>query len=222
MPSTGVFASVSFADPFGIFNSPEGSTLKILYQGEPTGNNGGTVLPGDGKFEFFNIATGTKVLDTTLNISTGPKKTYYLYKPNPEKEKITFIENNQASEPGAKEDHIKIKIANFTQSRFGNINIKIVFTQRDASGTYVAIDTIQTTGSNYTAYNEIKRLFTERRGVKTPTYSYRIGFLDENDALLTGSVEWDSRDSNAINRVYTLFVTPLANTDFLVTTLFVN
>jgi hypothetical protein len=209
------FASVVFNDPFAVFAEPNGP-LKITYQGKPIEQQIGSgsvagefkVLAGEGEFEFFNSATGAKVLTKKLNINNGTVKSYVFFKPDPDAARVELLENNQLSEPRpAAEDRIKVKIANFAQSILGNKNIKIVFSQNG-----ISVDTIQTVGSDFTnGYSEMSREIRIIRNVKRPTTIYSVTFLDENNnpVLDTNSspVEGTFISNNSVGvNLYTIII----------------
>ncbi|RXF70071.1 hypothetical protein [Arcticibacter tournemirensis] len=181
LPEPGTFSKVRFRDPFMLFQTEAGLNLAINYQGKPLASSGNswefTVLPGEGKFEFLYKDSGIKALETTLNIDKDSIPTYVFFKPDANSEQVQLIEDTQGSEAPPAPDHIKVKLANFAQSFFGNKNIKVVFSQNGA-----AVDTIQTQGTEYTSgYSVMPRAFTTVRGQKRITYQYELTFLDEND-----------------------------------------
>jgi hypothetical protein len=166
------------------------------------------VLAGEGEFEFFNSATGVKVLTKKLNINKGTVKNYVFFKPDPDAERVELLENNQLSEPrSSAEDRIKVRIANFAQSILGNKNIKVVFSQNG-----IPVDTIQTVGSEFTnGYSEMSREIRIVRNVKRPNTLYSVTFLDENNnpVLDTNSspIEDTFVSSNSIGvNLYTIII----------------
>lgn len=213
LPQPVTFARVKFADPFNIFASPNGPLLKVTYQDKDIDmqtDGSIVVLPGEGNFAFFNLATGTKVLTKKLDINKDIIKTYVFFKPDPNLERVELIENTQSTEPQPAEDHIKVKIANFAQAVLGDRNIKIVFSQND-----IPVDTIQTVGTDYTnGYSEMPRAFTIVRGQKRPVFMYAVSFLDENNhPVLDGNGSPIISDFYSINgkAIYTSFVRPNAS-----------
>lgn len=209
------FASVVFNDPFAVFAKPNGP-LKVTYQGKPIEQQIGSgsvagefkVLAGEGEFEFFNSATGVKVLTKKLNINKDIVKSYVFFKPDPDAARVELLENNQLSEPRpSAEERIKVKIANFGQSILGNKNIKMVFNQNG-----IPVDTIQTIGSEFTnGYSEMSREIRIIRNVKRPNTIYSVTFLDEsNNPVLDANsspieVPFVSNNSVGVN-LYTIII----------------
>lgn len=207
LPQPTTFAGVIFNDPLDV------GVSSIRYQGtaiaKPVLGLPLTVLPGEGKFEFFN-AKGIKVLEKTLNTDKDIVKTYIFFKPDPNAEQVELLENTQDNEPAAAEDHIKVKIANFAQAVLGNRDIKIVFNQDG-----IPCDTIQTRGSDYTSgYSEMTRAFKIVRGVKRVTTLYQVTYLNESNQPildLNGSPVSTEYFSLLNQTIYTLFLSPNPN-----------
>jgi hypothetical protein len=223
------FASVVFNDPFAVFAEPNGP-LKITYQGKPIEQQVGPgsvvgefkVLAGEGEFDFFNSATGTKVLTKKLKINKDTVKSYVFFKPDPDAERVELLENNQLSEPRpSAEDRIKVKIANFAQSVLGNKNIKVVFSQNG-----IPVDTIQTVGSEFTnGYSEMSREIRIVRNVKRPNTLYSVTFLDENNnpVLDTNSspIEGAFISNNGVGvNLYTIIISAVGGQAPYLSTLF--
>jgi len=205
LPAPTVFAGIIFDDPFNV------GPLTIHYQGKPLADvyplgTVLTILPGEGKFEFFN-AGGVRVLEKKLVTDANSTRSYIYYKPNPDAEEVDLIENNQLSEPEPAIDHIKVKIANLAQSLFGDKDIKVIFSQND-----IALDTIETSGIEYTnKYVELPRAFKIVRNQKRVTPLYVLTFLNENNQLIVAadntplSYEWRSSLFEDIN-IFTFFI----------------
>jgi hypothetical protein len=207
LPEPTPFAHVIFKDPFGIF--AQDGPLRIEYQDVTLPNDFVTpltVLPGEGKFEFFYSASGNKALEKQLNISKDTIKTYVFFKPDADKDVVELLENNQSAEPLPAENYIKVKMANFAESFFNRNTIKVVFSQNS-----IPVDTITLTGSAYTAgYSEMARAFTTVRGQKRITPLYQVTYLDENNQpiLDTNNQPVLSEFFSTTNKtVYTVFIT---------------
>lgn len=92
------------------------------------------VVPGEGKFEFYDTRNGKVVAEKVIDVKPGSKETYTLFQPTLDAP-VAFIDPNaQDTESPAPTGHIKVKVANYAQDLipFENLDIKVSISYYDA------------------------------------------------------------------------------------------
>ena len=91
------------------------------------------MVPGEGKFEFYDTRDGKVVAQKMIDVKPGSKEMFTLFQPTMDAP-VAFIDPNaQNAESPAPEGHIKVKVANYAQDLipFERLDIKVSISYYD-------------------------------------------------------------------------------------------
>ncbi|WP_270088203.1 hypothetical protein [Sphingobacterium sp. SYP-B4668] len=133
------FVDVYFdADKTALRDNGAGVFIGLRYNGYPSewdaSNKKIRVVPGEGKFEFYDTRDGKVVAEKVIDVKPGTKETFTLFQPTMDAP-VAFIDpKEQDAETPAPAGHIKVKLANYAQDLipFERLDLKVSISYYDA------------------------------------------------------------------------------------------
>lgn len=132
------FVDVYFdADKTALRDNGAGVFIGLRYNGFPSEWDATMkkirVLPGEGKFEFYDTRNGKVVAEKVIDVKLGSKETFTLFQPTLDAP-VAFIDPKaQEAESPAPAGYIKVKVANYAQDLipFKRLDIKVYISYYD-------------------------------------------------------------------------------------------